>query len=75
MFGANYELVLRDIEDTQRATLSWTDFDKAIEAISAHVNPTKTREANQKKAMTIKDLLIKVNFKQCKSRDRANEHA
>ena len=59
-FGAIYELVLRDIQETLRATLSWPDFDKAIEALSAHVNPVKSREANQRKAMTVKDLLIKV---------------
>lgn len=59
-FGANYELVLRDIEETRRATLSWQEFDRAIEALSAHVNPVRSREANQKKAMTVKDLLIKV---------------
>lgn len=59
-FGANYELVLRDIQEVLRATLSCSDFDKAIEALSAHVNPVKSREANRRKAMTVKDLLIKV---------------
>ena len=39
---------------------TWSDFDRAIEALSAHVNPVKSREANRKKAMTVKDLLIKV---------------
>lgn len=62
-FGANYELVLRDIEETRRAMLSWPDFDKAIEALSAHVNPVKSRDVNRKKAMTVKDLLIKVSLK------------
>lgn len=40
--------------------MTWPDFDKAIEALTAHVNPMKSREANQKKALTVKDLLIKV---------------
>ena len=60
-YGANFDLVQRDIDDIQRNIATWTDFDRAIEAISAHVNPVKSREANQKKAMTVKDLLIKVS--------------
>ena len=59
-FGSNYELVQRDIDDTQRAMASWDHYDKAIEALSAHINPIKTREANRKRATTVKDLLIKV---------------
>ncbi|KAF2483224.1 hypothetical protein BDY17DRAFT_250617 [Neohortaea acidophila] len=58
-YGANYEVVLSDIDDVQRATSMWSDFDRAIEALSVHVNPVKSREANRKKAMTVKDLLIK----------------
>lgn len=59
-YGANYELVLRDIDETQRNVSAWPDFDRAIEAISVHINPVKSRDANRKKAMTVKDLLIKV---------------
>lgn len=59
-YGANYDLVQRDIDETQRAIASWPDFDRAIEALSSVVNPEKTRKTNRKKAMTVKDLLIKV---------------
>lgn len=59
-YGANYDLVQQDIDETQQAIADWADFDKAIEAISAHVNPTRSREANRKRATTVKDLLIKV---------------
>lgn len=61
-YGANYDLVQLDIEETQRSIAGWADFDKAIEAISAHVNPTRSREANRKRATTVKDLLIKVSW-------------
>ena len=61
-FGANYELVQRDVEETQRAIAAWSDFDRAIELLSAHVNPVQSKEANKKRAMTVKDLLIKVSF-------------
>lgn len=60
-YGANYELVVRDIEETQQSIASWLEFDRAIEVLSATVNPVKSREENQKKALTVKDLLIKVS--------------
>lgn len=60
-YGANYELVVRDIEETQQSIASWSEFDRAIEVLSATVNPVKSREENQKKALTVKDLLIKVS--------------
>lgn len=59
-FGLNYELVQRDIDEAQRTIVAWQDYDRAIEAISSTINPVKSREANRKKAMTVKDLLIKV---------------
>lgn len=61
-YGANYDLLQRDIDETQRHISIWPDFDKAIEALSLHVNPTRSHEANKKKAMTVKDLLIKVRW-------------
>ncbi len=60
-YGANYELVVRDIEETQQSIASWLEFDRAIEVLSATVNPVKSRDENQKKALTVKDLLIKVS--------------
>lgn len=60
-YGANYELVQRDVDETQRAIAVWPDFDKGVEALCAHVNPVKSREENRRKAMTIKDMLIKVS--------------
>lgn len=59
-YGANYELVVRDIEETQQQIMTWPEFDRAIEILSATVNPVRTREENYKKALSVKDLLIKV---------------
>ncbi|OQO11938.1 hypothetical protein B0A48_03665 [Cryoendolithus antarcticus] len=58
-YGADYEIVARDNDETQRSIATWSDFDRAIEALSSTVNPERSREANRKKALTIKDLLIK----------------
>jgi hypothetical protein len=60
-YGANFELVQRDVDEIQRAITAWPEYDRAIEVLSAHVNPVKSREANRRKALTIKDLLIKVS--------------
>ena len=60
-YGANYELVVRDIEGTQQHITAWPEFDRAIEILSATVNPMRTREDNYRKALSVKDLLIKVS--------------
>lgn len=51
-----------DIDFTQRSSFSVWDYDRAIEALSASVNPVKSREANRRKALSVKDLLIKVTY-------------
>ncbi|WPH04829.1 Hypothetical protein R9X50_00772600 [Acrodontium crateriforme] len=58
-FGANFDMIQRDVDEAQRSIATWPDFDRAIETISSTINPMKTREANKRKAMTMKDLLIK----------------
>lgn len=60
-YGANYDLVVRDIEETQQHIVIWEEFDRAIENLSATVNPLNSREENYKKALSVKDLLIKVS--------------
>jgi len=60
-YGANYEMVVRDIEEIQQQITAWPDFDRAIEILSATVNPMRTREDNYRKALSVKDLLIKVS--------------
>lgn len=59
-YGANYDMIARDLEETQQNIAAWPDFDRAIEVLSATVNPVRTREQNHKKALSVKDLLIKV---------------
>ncbi|KAK4964134.1 hypothetical protein LTR66_012460 [Elasticomyces elasticus] len=58
-YGAKYDLMQQDIEFAQRAIPAWHDYDKGIETLAASINPTSSREANCRKALTIKDLLIK----------------
>lgn len=68
-FGAKYEMIKQDVVQTQGLVSSWPDFDRAIEALSTTLNPVKSREANKRKALTIKDLLIKV----CNSQEDSSQ--
>lgn len=58
-FGSNFEIMQKDIEETQQIITRWPDYDKAIEALSITIGAAKDRAANHKKALTVKDLLIK----------------
>ncbi|KAK6003152.1 hypothetical protein QM012_000997 [Aureobasidium pullulans] len=58
-YSARCESMHDDIDFTQRSSFSVWDYDKAIETLSASVNPVRSREANRRKALSIKDLLIK----------------
>lgn len=59
-FGCSYEQLQRDFEEVQSSSTAWEQYDRAIETLSATINPTKTKEINRRRAMTVKDLLIKV---------------
>lgn len=54
-------MIKQDVNQIQSLIATWPDFDRAIEALSTALNPVKSREANRRKALTIKDLLIKVS--------------
>ncbi|KAI5367465.1 putative DH domain-containing protein [Septoria linicola] len=58
-YGLNYEMVRRDIDEITRAIPTVLDYDKGYEALSAYIGPLNSRAANYKRAMTVKDLLIK----------------
>ena len=57
-----------DVDLFQKTALWATDYDKAIEALCASLNPTNTREANKRKALGLKDLIIKVRAVRVSSR-------
>ncbi|KAK5730714.1 hypothetical protein LTR15_000652 [Elasticomyces elasticus] len=58
-FSEHYELVRFAVEQAQQSTASWPKYDTAIETLAYTLNPVHTRDANKKKALTVKDLLIK----------------
>ncbi|KAK3072897.1 hypothetical protein LTR53_006000 [Teratosphaeriaceae sp. CCFEE 6253] len=58
-FGEHYELVRFAIDQAQQSSACWQEYDTAIETLAYALNPMHTRDANRRKALTVKDLLIK----------------
>ena len=61
-YAANFESLQRSVDGMQKETAAWEEYNRAIELLAAHVNPIRTWHANSRKAMTVKDLLIKVSW-------------
>lgn len=59
-FRVTYEAIKHGVDGCQKNLPIWTDYDRAIEVLSASINPLNSRRANRKRAMTLNDLLIKV---------------
>ncbi|KAK1073455.1 hypothetical protein LTR74_001864 [Friedmanniomyces endolithicus] len=58
-FGEQYELVRFAVEQAQQSTACWPEYDTAIETLAYTLNPVQSRDANRRKALSVKDLLIK----------------
>ncbi|KAF2857927.1 Dbl homology domain-containing protein [Piedraia hortae CBS 480.64] len=58
-FGVYFEVVRADVEHMQQSIAIWPKYDIAIEALAHATDPAQCREANARKASTLKDLLIK----------------
>ncbi|KAK5134677.1 hypothetical protein LTR08_006192 [Meristemomyces frigidus] len=58
-FGSCYEVMRVDIEQMQQSIAAWPEYDSAIETLAYTINPVQSRDANRRKALTVKDLLIK----------------
>ena len=54
-------MLYADIDYTQKTALSGQDHDKAIETLQSSINPLSSRIASLRKALGLKDLLIKVS--------------
>lgn len=60
-YGAKCEMLHADVDMSQKTALVGHDYDKAIETLSASLNPINTRAVNLRKALGLKDLLIKAS--------------
>lgn len=60
-YAARCELLYADIDHTQKAMASGHEYDKGIETLHASLNPVNARSSQVKKALGLKDLLVKVS--------------
>ncbi|KAF7525696.1 hypothetical protein PCG10_004687 [Penicillium crustosum] len=65
-FCSNYELLTQDVALLRRSISNWTIYDQGIEALSKSVASTERRRQEDKKSMTLNDMLIKPIQRLCK---------
>ncbi|KAK5113975.1 hypothetical protein LTR62_003098 [Meristemomyces frigidus] len=58
-FGEHYELIHLTVVDSQQSLENWLEYDAAFETLAHTLNPLQRRDDNQKRALRVRDLLIK----------------
>ncbi|KAK4555764.1 hypothetical protein LTR86_006984 [Recurvomyces mirabilis] len=58
-FGEHYELIRLTVVDSQQSIQNWPEYDAAFETLAYTLNPLQRRNDNQKRALRVRDLLIK----------------
>lgn len=61
-YGARCEVLYADMDYLQKTAFADQDYDKAIETLSASLEPINVRAAHLHKALGLKDMLIKVSI-------------
>jgi len=59
-YGATYESMTKDISSAERHLPEWEKYQKGLEALASSIGSSKTSLNQTKKALTINDLLVKV---------------
>ena len=57
-FCSNHEVILRDIASSQKLISSWPLYESGIEALTRSVRSVNDRNASNKRAMKVSDLLM-----------------
>lgn len=65
-YGAQYELMLRNMALTSRSISHWQAFERSIEALANSLSTASGSEASAKKGLAFEDLLIKPIQRICK---------
>ncbi|KAL8965916.1 MAG: hypothetical protein Q9197_006264 [Variospora fuerteventurae] len=65
-YGAQYQLMLRDMVLTSKSISNWQAFERSIEALANSLAPTSGSEDSAKKGLAFEDLLIKPIQRICK---------
>ncbi|KAL8647295.1 MAG: hypothetical protein Q9210_005640, partial [Variospora velana] len=65
-YGAQYQLMLRDMVLTSKSISNWQAFERSIEALANSLAPASGSEDSAKKGLAFEDLLIKPIQRICK---------
>ncbi|KAL8783323.1 MAG: hypothetical protein Q9213_004698 [Squamulea squamosa] len=65
-YGANYELMLREMSTTSKSIANWHAFERSIEALANSLASSSASEESTRKGLTFEDLLIKPIQRICK---------
>ncbi len=60
-YGAKYEMMIKDIANAYRTIPQWETYQKGLEALASSLASINSQHDNARKALTIGDLLVKVN--------------
>ena len=59
-YGAKYELMVEDVASTYKHIPNFAAYEKGIEALASSLMSISSRAAQDRKGLTLSDLLIKV---------------
>ncbi len=59
-YGAKYEMMIKDVAAAHRTMPGWPLYQKGLEVLASSLSPAGSHDDQSKKALTISDLLVKV---------------
>lgn len=60
-YGAQYELMFKDLHAAYRSVVKWDEYQKGLETLGSCIGSTNQSQ-NSRRALTISDLLTKVLY-------------
>lgn len=60
-YGAKYDFMIKDVATAYRTIPQWDTYQRGIEALASSLSSANSQQGNAKKALSIGDLLVKVN--------------
>jgi len=61
-YGAKYEMMIKDVASAYRTMPQWEVYQKGLEALASSLSSIDAQNGNLKKALTLGDLLVKVDL-------------
>lgn len=59
-YGAKYEMMIKDVAAAHRTMPGWSLCQKGLEVLASSLDPADSHDDHSRKALTIGDLLVKV---------------